>query len=727
MAIQRPRANPYEYLVDLTLLWAIRAGLIALLVTPVIVSPSTVFPFVVGKALFARTVIEIVLALWLILLIRRPEYRPVASTLAILFGLFLLGALISGLFGVSPQRSIWSNYQRMTGVFDLAHWFAALVIMMTVIKGSLQWRIYLSVLLGITIFIGFLGVLEANQATWSAFPWLRGLHGSRLGISLGNATYVGAFGMVTTLIAFGLFADLVWRPKKAVEQAEGEPRRGGRRRRWAALAYGAQSAISPATLALALFYLGAAASGAFLMAGSGSRGAFFGFVLGLGLALAAYAIWGAQRGLRLASGVGIVLLIVAVLGFITLRGSALSGLSGVAPIFDRTVGDKAGGRLLANSPRSVGTRAALEAFADRPIVGWGYENFATVWNRNVDIGDFGGPIPQFDLAHNKPAEILATTGIIGFVPYAGLWFWALWLAIRKVRAKTETQMIDLFVTAGIFAFLGHLLFLFDTTSTFLLLIMMMAFVAAGEARVAARAGQHLPGDQLAPSGGPAGPVTEPAGRSGRGQRPPLPADSAARRPYWRYMWTRVFAPILIATVLVLSLLVTQLQPWRAARSVIQPGTRDELIADLKIFPQLSTIPRIEFLFAMANEFDQLEDPADREDLIDATEPEALTATEDEPENLKLRLVVVAFYRAAADALPERRAEFMEKARQHTDKAIEIGPHIFDSLRNDVEQAFAEGDLATIEVAVTRWREAGWVAFNRQLFDARLQEARAVAQ
>ena len=62
-----------------------------------------------------------------------------------------------------------------------------------------------------------------------------------------------------------------------------------------------------------------------------------------------------------------------------------------------------------------------------------------------------------------------------------------------------------------------------------------------------------------------------------------------------------------------------------------------MIADLKIFPQLGTIPRIEFIFAMANEFDQLEDPSDSEDLIAATEPQALTATEDEPENLKLRL------------------------------------------------------------------------------------------
>ncbi len=724
MAIQRPYATP----VDLVLLWAIRGGLLALLVTPLIVSPSTIFPFIVGKALFARTVIEIVLALWLVLLIRRPEYRPVASTLAVLFALFLLGALISGLFGVSPQRSIWSNYERMTGVFDLAHWFAALMIMMTVVKGARQWRIYLSALLGIAIFIGFLGIFEANQWTWSAFTWLRGLSVSRLEISLGNATYVGAFGMVTTLLAFGLFADLFWRPKEAADQAVQEPRRGGRRRRRAALAYGAQSDLSIARLTLAAFYLGAAAAGAFLMFGSGSRGALFGFALGLGLAAVAYAIWGTERWIRLASRAGVVLLIVAVVAFLSLRGSALEGLAGVAPIFNRTVGEAGSERDRSATSRTIGTQAALEAFTDRPIVGWGYENFATVWNRNVDTGDFTGPFPEFDLAHNKPAEILATTGILGFLPYAGFWLWVLWVGIRKMRARTETQMIDLFVTAGILAFLGHLLFLFDTTSTFLLLIMMMAFAASGEARVAARAREHMPGDHLAPAGADAAqPAPQPAGGRGRRRRAARAAESTSWEESWQDTWARVLAPTVIATVLILSLVFTQLQPWQAARTVIQPGTPDELIADLGIFTQLGTITRRQFLSAIANQISDVESAAAREAIINAAEKEALTAIDDEPENLKVRLVVAGFYRSAANAIPERRPEFMEKAREQTAEATEIGPHIFESLRNEVDQAFADGDLATIEPAVARWKDAGWTRINDQLFDARLQEAQAAAQ
>jgi hypothetical protein len=382
------------------------------------------------------------------------------------------------------------------------------------------------------------------------------------------------------------------------------------------------------------------------------------------------------------------------------------------------------------------------------------------------------------------------------------------LGIKKVRAKTETQMIDLFVTAGIMAFLGHLLFLFDTTSTFLLLIMMMAFAAAGEARVAARAREHMPGDHLAPQSAKPAPLR--AGGRGRRRRSARAAESEAGEESWGDVWARVIAPIVIAAALILSLIFTQLQPWQSAqaarRAQGEERTLQISIADLGIFTQLSTITRAQFLADRGNQFPRIEnaefvgaliDAARKgalpaiddapenlkgrlaeavinaheeavtvidnepgnlkvrlvealvnaggeeartvvEAVIEATEKEALKAVEiiieaavkeglialdDEPENLKLRLVVAGFYRAAAGAVPERRAEFMGKAREHTDEAAEIGPHIFESLRNAVEQSFAEGDLATIELAVARWKESGWTGADHGLFDARLNEAR----
>ncbi len=67
-----------------------------LLLMPLIVTPSTVFPFIVGKALYSRMLIEVIFALWLILILRYPQYRPNRSLVLSAFALYLAVTLISG-------------------------------------------------------------------------------------------------------------------------------------------------------------------------------------------------------------------------------------------------------------------------------------------------------------------------------------------------------------------------------------------------------------------------------------------------------------------------------------------------------------------------------------------------------------------------------------------------------------------------------------------------------
>jgi hypothetical protein len=49
------------------LIWGIRVGLVLLFITPVIVTTSTVFPFIVGKAVWSRSLIEIIVGLYVLL------------------------------------------------------------------------------------------------------------------------------------------------------------------------------------------------------------------------------------------------------------------------------------------------------------------------------------------------------------------------------------------------------------------------------------------------------------------------------------------------------------------------------------------------------------------------------------------------------------------------------------------------------------------------------------
>ena len=123
MTTRAANASSRDGIGDL-LLWTVKAGLLLVLVTPLLITPETLFPYVVGKALAIRTAIDLTFAAWLLLIIYYPRHRPAWSWVLAAFGLWLLVALITSYTGVSPTRSLWSNFERMQGVIDRAHWFA---------------------------------------------------------------------------------------------------------------------------------------------------------------------------------------------------------------------------------------------------------------------------------------------------------------------------------------------------------------------------------------------------------------------------------------------------------------------------------------------------------------------------------------------------------------------------------------------------------------------------
>ena len=68
------------------LLLSIRTGIFLVLFMPLIVSEGSYFPFIVGKALYSRSIIEIVFGLWLVLAFSHPSYRVPRSRILMLWG-----------------------------------------------------------------------------------------------------------------------------------------------------------------------------------------------------------------------------------------------------------------------------------------------------------------------------------------------------------------------------------------------------------------------------------------------------------------------------------------------------------------------------------------------------------------------------------------------------------------------------------------------------------------
>ena len=409
--------------------------------------------------------------------------------------MYTLVALLSAITGVSPQRSVWSTYERMQGVNDIAHWLIYVWVLTSVFRTWEDWRWLLNFNLGVSVLMGLLGLSQYFEV--GALAFLRAT--PRLDITLGNPTYVGAYMLVNVLIALGFLGRSFLNPATPdLTPAQQRRRRRARRRPEG------QGGI-PAETWWRVFWVSAVALDALILYLSGTRGAVVGLTAGLLAFAVGYAAWGLSRRLRIASHV----LITAVLG-LTLVFVSVRGTEWFHAIADNNVML----RRLANTcigddslrGRIDSAQVGLRGFAARPILGWGPENFTIAYDRYVTTEIIAGAATSFDQAHNKLIEELTTKGFLGFSSYVAMWLYMLWVVARRVREQSaQDQVFTLFVGAALAGYFVQNLFLFDTPGTvgqFYLLLGFVVYVDAGSKapQVAVRAAR-----QAKPEGGATAP------------------------------------------------------------------------------------------------------------------------------------------------------------------------------------------------------------------------------
>ena len=457
--------------------WAVLAGIALLFATPFVVTPGTLFPFVVGKAVWTRSIIEIVFALWAVLALARPEYRPPRSWLLLLLGAGVAVALLAAGFGVSVQRSLWSNYERMQGVVDLAHWAALAVVLASVLRTGAEWRALLAVNAGASTALACLVVAGHFQLDVPFFGALPEPHRPRMGGPIGNPTYLAVCMLFNLVVAAG-FAARAWLPAAAPAAAPAPlPKGGGRRRRRHAPAQPTGRRRrrwigGPAWTAVAALHL-------WVLGLAGSVGGFVGLFAGIAFAAVSSVLLGRGAGRRRAVA-ALALLAAAAVGagvrFVAAERPAASRFERPLVRYVATV------HLL--RPGVQGRLAAwetgVEGFARRPLLGWGPENFDTVFGRFAS--GYGAVAQPHDHAHGKLVEVAATSGALGVAAYLALWSWTFLVVWRAARGL-ERRERALAVGAGA-ALAGGLVqsqFLFDTAVGSLQTIVLLGFVAHLEA------------------------------------------------------------------------------------------------------------------------------------------------------------------------------------------------------------------------------------------------------
>ncbi|MDZ4226276.1 MAG: O-antigen ligase family protein [Patescibacteria group bacterium] len=417
--------------------WGIIGGLCIALFIPFIAPPplgfalfgNVFFPYITPKNFAFRIIVELLLLAYVVLAVREPKFRPKASMLMWATLAFVIWMGIATVFSVDPVKSFWSNFERMEGYVGLLHLFVLFVVAGTVLTAEKWWLPFFRVSIAASVLMGFYGVLQLfNHALISAQS------GSRVDTTFGNATYLAEYMLIHIFLTLFLFLH-DYKSKTA---------------RW--------------------LYAGALVLQVTTLFFTETRGAALGVLGGL-VVMGVYIAWRAR-------GVEWALMRKVALG--VLVGLVLAG--GVFVAFRETImvqNIPMLSRLASISLNDPTTMSrflyiwpmAIKGSLERPVAGWGQENFSYIFNKNYSPAMYAQE-QWFDRAHNQFLDWLVAGGIPAFLLYLSLFFLAAWAFFRSNTLSAPEQGALLGLLA---AYAFSVMFVFDNLVSSLFFFLILAF------------------------------------------------------------------------------------------------------------------------------------------------------------------------------------------------------------------------------------------------------------
>lgn len=456
--------------------------------TIVIVLNTTLFPFIVGKYVLFRALVSLAFILFLLglMLDQKADFylqrflRIMRFPLVIAVTIFVIAFMFSVFFGVDPAYSFWSTFERGEGGFQILALYVFFILLITLFKDKKDWRVLFGLVMLAAFFMIFYGVgaglkyidadfqtvvrngQEVQELAGTGGPlyqtFQRFIGGSfsdpgfRFHGSIGNPAYVAAY----LLFVIFFSAHLLFSGGGSFKSKR-------------------KLLITGSILFFGAFFFFAATRGAFI---------------GLGVAVAAglfYLIY-TKKTLRKK-----LLLVVLVLTLITgtgfyFRDNPVVKSIPASRIFDISFSTET------FRDRTIVWSMAWNGFKDRPIFGWGPENFPEIFYRHYEPRFYRPGGAWFDRAHSVFFDYLSETGAVGLLSYLSIFvvlFWQVLVRTRKYikeqSASSEDQRLSrekewspslgaLFVAAPA-AYLVQGLVLFDVLAIYVPLFIFLAFAA----------------------------------------------------------------------------------------------------------------------------------------------------------------------------------------------------------------------------------------------------------
>jgi tetratricopeptide (TPR) repeat protein/O-antigen ligase len=423
------------------------AALFVLPIFPLIVANSYFFPFITGKAFYFRLIVEIAFAGWVILAFVDAKYRPKLTPLAIGVTVFTLIAFVADMLGVNPLRSMWSNFERMEGWITIVHLWALFMVATNIFgageEGKRIWHRWLNVSL-------IVALATAGYGLFQLFGWADIHQGStRLDASLGNSAYMAVYMMIHAFIASYLY--FVARAKKIANS----------------------EFLKWAYPIMAVLF-------GFIVYETQTRGTILGLIGGIMLALFLYAVFakGESKKARYISAGIIIAIVVIGFTFWSNRPSKFNNsglpLNALATFIQNNATLN---RLTSISWSEAQGQArnyvwpmAVKGAIERPIFGWGQENFNYIFNADYDPAMYAQE-QWFDRAHSVFLDWLVASGFVGLIAYLALYVLFL-LSIWKSTMTVAEKSVLTGLLAGYFV---HNIFVFDNLASYVLFFAMIGF------------------------------------------------------------------------------------------------------------------------------------------------------------------------------------------------------------------------------------------------------------
>lgn len=397
------------------------------LLLPLVFIPLVIFPFVFSKLIFFQVLIGITFPAYVALAWMEPAYRPRWKPLyAAIFAYFLaIGASV--IFAVDPLRAWWGNQERMNGLFTVLHFFLWMTMTISVMRTWNQWKKLLGYQIVLSVIMGCVSLLQIPFPKLLLFP-----AGPRVGGLLDNPIYMAGY----QIFSFFLIA-LLWMKTESK------------------------------TVRILLIVASVVDMGAFLAAQS--RGALVGLAVGVIAFGGMWVLLGKSKKAKVAA-IALMALFFGSYGVLYaardtafVKSSALERLTNLQATTET---------------RFIAWKIAWRGFLERPLTGWGYDNFHILFNKyyNPQSLRFGYYETWFDRAHNTVMDTLSMTGLFGFLTYASIWgalFYSVFRAYRKGWIDAPFASV---LTALPIAYFVQNLFVFDQPAGFTMSFLMYGLI-----------------------------------------------------------------------------------------------------------------------------------------------------------------------------------------------------------------------------------------------------------